>query len=356
MKYAIIGCGRIARNHLAAALECGLNIVAVCDLLPGAMQQILGERIPASFPCPAQYTDYRKLLAEISPQLVAVATDSGMHAKIALDCIAAGAHVILEKPMAMSLFDADRVIKAADRAGVRVAVCHQNRFNNASQALYQAVQENRFGKISHAAIAIRWNRGVHYYQQSDWRGRWESDGGALMNQCIHGIDLLRWLMGCNVRCVYGVCRNRLHPYIEAEDVGMAVLTFENGAVATIEGSTNIFPENLEETLCVFGEKGTVKLGGRSAGRIEHWQFASGLPMPNITEKIQTVYGNGHVRLYQNMLTAIKQNRAPLVDAKEGRDALELVLAIYKSQKEGKVIQLPLSAFSSAEMAEEFLKG
>ncbi len=356
MKYAIIGCGRIARNHLAAAQECGLDVAAVCDLLPEAMHRLLAERAPMPLPCPAQYTDYQQMLAEISPQLVAVSTDSGMHAQIALDCIAAGAHVILEKPMAMSLFDADRIIKTAGRAGVRVAVCHQNRFNNASQALHQAVQENCFGKISHAAITVRWNRGIPYYQQAAWRGRWDSDGGALMNQCIHGIDLLRWLMGCNVRCVYGVCRNRLHPYIETEDVGLAVLTFENGTVATIEGSTNIFPENLEETLCIFGEKGTVKLGGRSAGRIEHWQFASGLPVPNITERIQTVYGNGHIRLYKNMLTAISQNRAPLVDAREGRDALELVLAIYKSQKEGRVVKLPLPDFSSAEMAEEFLKG
>lgn len=355
MKYALIGCGRIARNHLAAAVARGLDLVAVCDLLPDAMHRLLTENDQAAMRCPARYTDYRRMLAESSPQLVAIATDSGAHAQIALDCIAAGAHIILEKPMAMSLGDADRIINAAQAAGVKVAVCHQNRFNNASQALHRAVCENRFGKISHAAVSIRWNRGANYYRQAAWRGRWQSDGGALMNQCIHGIDLLRWLMGGDVSHVYGVCRNRFHPFIEAEDVGLAVLSFENGAVATIEGSTNIFPENLEETLCIFGERGTVKLGGQSAGRIEHWRFADGLPAPDVAERIQTVYGNGHLRLYDDMLSAIRQNRPPLIDAKAGRAALELVLAVYKSQKDGRAVRLPLSDFSSVDMAGHFKK-
>ncbi len=353
MKYAIIGCGRIARNHLAAAVARDLDLVAVCDLLPDAMHRLLTENDQAAMRCPARYTDHRRMLAETSPQLVAIATDSGAHAQIALDCIAAGSHIILEKPMAMSLSDADRIINAAQAAGVKVAVCHQNRFNNTSQALYKAVCDHRFGKISHAAVSIRWNRGANYYRQAAWRGRWQSDGGALMNQCIHGIDLLRWLMGGDVSRVYGVCRNRLHPFIEAEDVGVAVLSFKDGAVATIEGSTNIFPENLEETLCIFGERGTVKLGGQSAGRIEHWRFADGLPSPEISERIQTVYGNGHLRLYDDMLAAIRHNRAPLIDAKEGRAALELVLAIYKSQKDGRVVQLPLSDFSSVDMTGTF---
>ncbi|HWP51384.1 MAG TPA: Gfo/Idh/MocA family oxidoreductase [Clostridia bacterium] len=356
MKYALIGCGRIARNHLAAALECGLGIAAVCDLLPDAMRLLLLESAPAAAQSPARYTDYRRMLHDISPQLVAIATDSGAHAQIALDCIAAGADIILEKPMAMSLYDADCIVKAASTAGVKVAVCHQNRFNYVSQALHQAVCENRFGKLSHAAVTIRWNRGVSYYQQAAWRGRWQSDGGALMNQCIHGIDLLRWLMGEEVRCVYGVCRNRLHPNIEAEDVGLAVLAFENGVVATVEGSTNIYPQNLEETLCIFGERGTVRLGGKSAGRIEHWQFADGVPMPEASECLRTVYGNGHARLYADMLAAIKENRPPLINAKEGRAALELVLAIYKSQKEGRAVKLPLPNFSSTDMVGEFLKG
>lgn len=354
MKYALIGCGRIAKNHLAAAVACGLNVAALCDLLPDAMQRLLTQGPTALKGCsPARYTDYRHMLAEVSPRLVAIATDSGAHASIALDCIAAGAHVILEKPMAMSLYDADRIIEAARAAGVLVAVCHQNRFNNASQALRRAVDEGRFGKISHAAVGIRWNRGRDYYRQAPWRGRWQSDGGALMNQCIHGIDLLNWLMGGGVSTVCGVCRNRFHPFIEAEDVGLALLTFESGAVATIEGTTNIFPENLEETLCIFGERGTVRLGGPSAGRIEHWRFADCLPAPEIAERIQNVYGNGHTRLYDDMLSAIRHNRSPLIDARGGRAALELVLAVYKSHKEGATVQLPLTDFSATDMAGTF---
>ena len=163
MKYAIIGCGRIAKNHLAAAVACGLEIAAVCDLLPDAMQRLLDGSEAAARYAPARSTDHRRMLEETAPKLVAIATDSGAHAQLALDCIAAGAHVILEKPMAMSLGDADRIISAAESAGVKIAVCHQNRFNSASQALYHAVCVGRFGKISHEAVSIRWNRGIDYY-------------------------------------------------------------------------------------------------------------------------------------------------------------------------------------------------
>ena len=301
---------------------------------------------------PTLFTDYRQLLKEAAPELVAVATDSGSHAQVALDCIATGANVILEKPMAMSISDADRIVASARISGVKVAVCHQNRFNYAAQALYQAMRENRLGALSHAAVAIRWRRDIGYYRQAAWRGHWKSDGGALMNQCIHGIDLLRWLIGQNVTQVFGQCRNRMHPYIEAEDLGLALLTFSDGTIATLEGSTNIYPENLEETLCLFGERGTVKLGGKAAERILHWQLEDEQPR-QIEEAIDSVYGNGHVRLYADMLIAITQNTQPLVSAQSARDALELVLAIYKSQKTGKPVTLPLTDFSSADMAGEF---
>lgn len=352
MKYAIIGCGRIARKHIEAAHQCGLTVAAVCDISNEAMHSLISNTIKYARP-PARYLDYKQMLKDIAPQIVAVATDSGSHAEIALNCINAGANVILEKPMAMSLHDARNIINAADERMVKVTVCHQNRFNYASQALYRAIRQNRFGKLSHASIQVRWNRNKDYYRQATWRGHWQSDGGALLNQCIHGIDLLRWLMGGSVKRVYGVSRNRFHPYIEAEDIGIAVIEFSNGAVATVEGSNNIFPANLEETLCIFGEKGTVKLGGKAAERIEHWCFADGQPPPQISENIETVYGNGHARLYADMLRAIAENRCPFVDARAGKNALEMVLAIYKSQKEGRVVELPLSDFSSTDMAGEF---
>ena len=174
-----------------------------------------------------------------------------------------------------------------------------------------------------------------------------------MNQCIHGIDLLRWTFGGEVEEVYGQTRQQFHDYLEAEDVGMAVVKFKNGAIATIEGTTNVYPQNLEETLYVFGEKGTVKIGGKSTTDIDVWDFADGTDMDQknkgLKESTSNVYGNGHINLFADMIDAIKNDRIPYVDAYAGRDALELVLAIYKSQKEGKAVKLPLGEFSSMDM-------
>ena len=178
-----------------------------------------------------------------------------------------------------------------------------------------------------------------------------------MNQCIHGIDLLRWMMGDEIDEVYGVTRQQFHDYLEAEDIGMAVVKFKNGAVATIEGTTNVYPQNLEETLYLFGENGTVKLGGKSTNNIDVWNFAdeteNDLKNKGLEEATSNVYGNGHTSLYADVIDAIENDRAPYVDAYAGRNALELVLAIYKSQKEGKAVKLPLESFASTDMAGEF---
>ncbi|MEG1887457.1 MAG: Gfo/Idh/MocA family oxidoreductase, partial [Oscillospiraceae bacterium] len=196
-----------------------------------------------------------------------------------------------------------------------------------------------------------------YYTQAPWRGKWASDGGALMNQCIHGIDLLRWMMGDEIETVYGVTCQQFHHYLEAEDIGMAVVKFKNGAVATIEGTTNVYPKNLEETLYVFGETGTVKLGGASTNTIDVWQFSDENELDaknkNLFEQTSNVYGNGHTSLYADVIDAIINDRNPYVDAVAGRNALELVLAIYKSQKDGQAVQLPLHNFASADMEGEF---
>ena len=221
----------------------------------------------------------------------------------------------------------------------------------------KALETGRFGKLSHGSVHVRWNRSENYYAQASWRGKWASDGGALMNQCIHGIDLLRWMMGDEVEEVYGQTRQQLHNYLEAEDIGMAVVKFKNGAIATIEGTTNVYPCNLEETLYLFGENGTVKLGGTSTNNIDVWQFAdetnADLRNKGLEEATSNVYGNGHSSLYADMIKAIEQDRKPYVDAAAGRNALELVLAVYKSQKEGRPVLLPMENFSSAEMAGEF---
>ena len=353
MKYALIGCGRIAKNHVAAAISNSqeIEIAALCDTMPEHAQRYIDEY---GLKCPI-YTDYRKLLEEIRPDFVAIATESGKHAAIALDCIQAGVNVLIEKPIALSVADAQAILDAAKAAGVTVGVCHQNRFNRAVQKLRSAIEEGRFGRIYNIAAVVRWNRDEGYYKQAPWRGTWAQDGGCLMNQCIHGIDLLRWMMGDEVDTVYGVIRQQQHPYLEAEDIGMAVVTFKNGTVATIEGTTNAYPQNLEETLYLFGETGTVKIGGKSANNLDVWNFADETEADaanrGLEEPASNVYGNGHTSLYADVIEAIEKHRKPYVDAVAGRNALEIVLAIYKSTKTGQPVKLPLKEFASVDMRE-----
>ena len=224
MKCAIIGCGRIAVNHVKAVANNNLDLVALCDVDDSKFDIMLEKADCGDFSNAERYADYRQMLADHPEiELVAIATESGKHAEIALDCIDAGKNLIIEKPMAMSITDADEIIRRADEKGVKVSACHQNRFNVAIQQLREAVEANRFGKLSHGSIHVRWNRGKGYYDQAPWRGTWEQDGGTLMNQCIHGIDLLRWMMGDDVVEVYGTTRQRFHDYLEAEDVGVAAL-------------------------------------------------------------------------------------------------------------------------------------
>jgi len=355
LKYALIGCGRISVNHISAAKKNELNIVGLCDLILENIDDKfkrfeLNESI-------GKYIDYKEMLNTEKPDVVAIATESGLHAEIALYCIDQGIHVIIEKPMAMSIKDANEIIERSKQKGVKVAACHQNRFNLAIQELRKAIDSGRFGKLSHGSIHVRWNRNESYYTQAPWRGTWAQDGGALMNQCIHGIDLLRWVMGDDISEIYGATRQQFHDYLEAEDVGMAVIKFKNGAIATVEGTTNVFPQNLEETLYLFGQKGTVKIGGKSTNNIDVWDFADETDYDNknkgLQEPTSNVYGNGHSSLYADMIKSIMDNRKPYVDAIAGKNALEVVLAIYKSQKEGRPIELPLDEFSSLDMVGEF---
>ncbi len=352
MKYALIGCGRIATNHIKAALNNGLVIVAVCDPDESHMEQLLKKHGLHTDIGIERYTDYKEMLEECGPDLVSIATESGVHACIAIDCIRKGVHVIIEKPMAMNLADAKRIIQMSAEHRVKVAVCHQNRFNRAVQAMRRALEAGRFGKLSHGSVHVRWNRDRSYYDQALWRGTWEQDGGALMNQCIHGIDLLRWMLGDEIEEVYGVIKRQFHHYLEVEDVGMAVIRFKNGAVATVEGTTNVYPQNLEESLCLFGETGTVKLGGKSVNNIDVWEFSDSSKEDEkargLQEATNNVYGNGHTSLFADMVDAIETDRAPYVDACAGKRALELVLAIYKSSREKAPVKLPLEDYGTTE--------
>lgn len=358
MKYALIGCGRIATNHVKAVLNNGLEFVAACNVVPENIETLLAKHDLQNDSSIARYTDYKKMFEEHPEiELAAIATESGSHAEIALYCIDHGVNVIIEKPMAMSMADADEIVRRSEENGVKVCACHQNRFNVAVQKTRKALEAGRFGKLSHGSIHVRWNRNKGYYDQAPWRGTWAQDGGCLMNQCIHGIDLLRWMMGGEVDTVYGVTRQQEHHYLEAEDIGMAVVTFKNGAVATIEGTTNVYPKNLEETLYLFGETGTVKIGGTSTNNLDVWNFADETEADQqnkgLIEQTSNVYGNGHTSLYADVVEAIKTGRKPYVDAVAGRNALEVILAIYKSMKTGQPVKLPLMDFASTDMEGEF---
>lgn len=358
MKYALIGCGRIAVNHVKAVVNNKLNFVAACDIEPTNIDVLFEKTNYINRAKVARYADYKEMIAKNPDlELIAIATPSGVHAEIALYCIDHGINLIIEKPIAMNMKDAEEIIRRSKEKGVKVSACHQNRFNIAIQKTKKALEKGRFGKLSHGSIHVRWNRDKSYYDQAAWRGTWADDGGCLMNQCIHGIDLLRWLMGDEVVSVYGQTRQQQHPYLEAEDVGMAVITFKNGAIATIEGTTNVYPKNLEEALYLFGETGTVKIGGTSTNNIDVWDFANETEEDKenkgLKEATSNVYGNGHTSLYADVMDAINNNREPYVDAIAGRNALEMILAIYKSMKTGLPVQLPLGDFASTEMKGTF---
>lgn len=345
MKYALIGCGRISPNHIAAAVANQLEIVAMCDINP---DNIVDKKLKFDLPDTVkEYLDYREMLRKEKIDLIAIATESGKHAQIALECIEAGCNLIIEKPIALSLEDADEIIKKADEKGVKVCACHQNRFNKSIQKIREAVDKKRFGKLFYGTAHIRWCRDHEYYDRASWRGTWEQDGGALMNQCIHNIDLLRWMLGDEIEEVVGMTDRLHHDYIEAEDLGIALVKFKNGAYGIIEGTTDVYPRNLEETLYLFGEKGTVKAGGQSVNVIEEWNFSDMLDDPEevkrqFHENPPNVYGYGHTPLYADVIDAINNDRSPYVDARAGRRALELVLGIYLSAYKGEFVKFPIT--------------
>lgn len=359
LKYALIGCGRIATNHITAAVNNKLDIVAVCDVVPEHMESLLAKHGLEKDEKIKRYTDYKEMVQAEKPQLCAIATESGSHAEIALWCMENGIHLVIEKPMAMSIADADKIIEKAEEKNLVVSACHQNRFNHAVQHMRQALEKGRFGQLSHGSINVRWNRNKDYYEQAPWRGTWAQDGGCLMNQSIHGIDLLRWMMNDEIESVYGVTAQKQHDYLEAEDIGMAVIRFKNGAVGTVEGTTNVYPKNLEESLYLFGENGTAKLGGTSANHIDVWEFRDAneedATIRGLKELTSNVYGNGHTSLYADVMNAIETGGKPYVDAVAGRNALELVLAIYQSSKTGQPVKLPLASCASTDFTGMFGK-
>lgn len=340
MNVAIIGCGRIAYKHVEALLnnENTAVLYAACDPLFEQAERIAGQYEKAGGSKVRRYTDYQDLLFDEELDAVAIATESGQHAPIASAFLAAGKHVLVEKPMALSTKDADIMIGLAEKHKVTLCVSHQNRFNPAVKKMRKALEEGRFGRIIAGNARILWNRNKDYYTQAPWRGTYEQDGGCLMNQCIHNIDLLQWMLGGQPELVQAMLGNFMHPYIEAEDYGAVQVRFAGGAIGNIEGTVCIYPKNLEETLTLIGETGTVVIGGVALNKIQVWQFADGKDtldevQAECNNEIDSVYGRGHTPLYEDWLEAIKTGGQPLVDGKAGKIAMSIILHAYEAEKQ-----------------------
>jgi len=355
---ALIGCGRISFKHIEGFLDNvdKLKLTAVSDPVKKRAEEKVSDyqkKIPDVNI--VVYEDYREMLAKHKPDIVTIATESGKHPEIAITCLESGCHVICEKPMALSVKDADKMIAAAKKNKRKLAVCFQNRFNAPVQRLRTALDAGRFGKVLHGMVQIRWNRNEAYYAEAPWRGTWEQDGGTLMNQCTHGIDLLQWMMGENAVRVQAQTRRFMRP-IEAEDFGAAIVEFKSGAVGIIEGTADIFPTNLNETLSIFGEKGSVVIGGLAVNKLETWRFADADSVGDTEDKVlnpnekdpPTVYGFGHSALFKDFIDSVESDREPLISGESGKKAMEIILAIYKSQKTGKHVDLPCD-FSTLDM-------
>ncbi|HNV43220.1 MAG: Gfo/Idh/MocA family oxidoreductase [Spirochaetes bacterium] len=371
IKYALIGCGRISHKHVDAlvANKDEIEAIAFVDVMKERASQRAEEykikmKEHGITVNPEVFDDYFSMISSVKPDLVAIATESGYHSKIAIDCLNSKINVICEKPMALSIKDANDMIEASIRNDKKLAICFQNRFNKTIALARKALEEKRFGRILNVTSTIRWNRSMDYYKQASWRGTWRLDGGTLMNQCTHNIDLLQWFLGGKIVEVFGFT-SRFVKQIEAEDFGAAIVKSDNGAIGIIEGSANVFPENLEETLFISGTTGTVKIGGLAVNKIETWRFLDQNIKGDTEEKVtsesyslsedfQGVYGYGHSPLYHDMVLSIKENRKPYIDGVEGKKALEIILSIYKSQKTGKPICLPLKNFSTLEMDDKLL--
>lgn len=350
LKYGLIGCGRIAVNHIKAVLNNkDLKLTALCDIKLSQIKN-LAKAVDLDLSGISLYKTHKELIDNEKLDLVGIATESGSHAEIAIDCLNKKINVIVEKPMALSIKDADKMIEAARKNKVKLCVSHQNRFNKSVLKLREAVEWGKFGRIHYGVANIRWNRNKDYYKQADWRGTWKHDGGALMNQCIHNIDLLLWMMGSEVKEVFAYTMNFDHPFIEGEDLGLAMIKFKNGTFGIIEGTVDIYPENLEETLSVFGEKGTVRIGGKSLNKIDVWNFKDNYGnIDSCNEEPPNIYGFGHNELYKDMVSSVKNDKEPVINGFEGKKAMELILSIYKSAKIKKPINLPLKNFATRDM-------
>jgi UDP-N-acetyl-2-amino-2-deoxyglucuronate dehydrogenase len=339
IRFGLLGCGRIAQRH--SELLGGNHIEhaalsAVCDT-----NRARADAIATKFNVPADY-DIDSFLGRKDTDAVAVLTPSGMHAQHVIACARAGKHVVVEKPMALRLQDADEMIRACDEAGVKLFVVKQNRFNLPVIKARQALEAGRFGRLVLGTVRVRWCRDQSYYDQDAWRGTWAYDGGVLTNQASHHVDMLEWFFG-DVANVHARATTALVK-IETEDTAVATLKFCNGALGIIEATTAARPKDLEGSLSILGEKGAVEIAGFAVNQIRHWRFVDELPsdkdvIENFSVNPPNVYGFGHQAYYRHVIDCLVHQRAALVDGLEGRRSLELISALYESIETGKEVPL-----------------
>ncbi|HET8730654.1 MAG TPA: Gfo/Idh/MocA family oxidoreductase [Moraxellaceae bacterium] len=339
VRFALVGCGRIAQNHFAAmekhADRC--ELVDVCDIEPAALQAAVAKTGARGH---ARLAD---MLAQTTADCVILTTPSGLHPMQAVEVAEAGKHVMTEKPMATRWQDGLKMVEACDKAGVRLFVVKQNRRNATLQLLKRAVEQKRFGKIYAVSVNVFWTRPQDYYDSAKWRGTWEFDGGAFMNQASHYIDLLDWLIG-PVESVMAYTAT-LARSIEVEDSGVAAIRWRSGAMGTLNVTMLAYPKNLEGSITILGEKGTVRIGGVAVNEIQHWEFDRMLPED---EKIKeasyattSVYGFGHPLYYDNVIKTLQGEAEAETDGREGLKSLELLIAMYLSARDGRRVALPL---------------
>lgn len=336
MNFAIIGCGFIAKKH-AQAIENipDAKLIAVCDRVPEMMnyyKEAYGVET---------YIDSVEMLKNPFIDVVCICTPSGLHAVIAEEVAAAKKHIVLEKPIAMTLNETNRIIDTAKINDIKLTIVHPNRFRTVVQETKKILSQNLLGKISHANCLVNWNRGQEYYDQASWRGTKTHDGGVLMNQAIHNLDLLLWFMG-KPNEIFSMDATRLRK-MEAEDVSTGIIRFESGALANVQASSTVYPKNFEESITIFGEKGTIKIGGSNALFFEKLEVKD-LDESQINKIINRVekdpWGTpGHQRIIEEMILAIENNNEPSVTGEDGKRALELVLAFYESAESKKIVVL-----------------
>lgn len=339
VKFGLIGCGRISANHFKAIEQIkNAEVIACCDVVVERAKQAAEEYSVKNY-----YTDYKEMIEKEQLDAAIICTPSGLHPEIGIDAANQGIHVITEKPMAITLESADALVKACDKNKVHLFVVKQNRLNTTMQLLKRAIDKGRFGRIYMIQSNVMWQRPQSYYDLAKWRGTWEFDGGAFMNQASHYVDSLQWLIG-PVDSVMAETATMARK-IEAEDTGCAILKFRNGVIGSINVTMLTYPKNFEGSITILGEKGSVKIGGIAINHIDKWEFAEYDDDDRIVEESnyqpKNVYGLGHFPYYKNVVNTLSGETEANTDGREGRKSLEIIKAIYLSAKTGKKVALPL---------------